>query len=120
MNDLLQYEQNQVIQTKTRHRTPMVRTMSITNVDEHNKAHKSALDRARVSSMRLKRASMKHRTHVGRESGSSTPDADRCQQLASDSSDSGGKYQINVQLQASVLYVFQIYFLSQGHYRVFS
>lgn len=32
-NDLLQYEFNFVIQTKTRHRTPMIRTASIVSVD---------------------------------------------------------------------------------------
>ena len=32
-NDVYQYEYNYVIQTKTRHQTPMIRTASIVSVD---------------------------------------------------------------------------------------
>jgi hypothetical protein len=32
-NDVCQYEYNYVIQTKTRHQTPMIRTASIVSVD---------------------------------------------------------------------------------------
>ena len=34
MNDVIQYEHDYVITTKTRHRTPMVRTTSIANMEE--------------------------------------------------------------------------------------
>lgn len=63
MNDVIQYEHEFVIQTKTRHQTPIVHTTSITNVAEkaarsrHCSQH-SVLDCARVA--RLKRASLKH------------------------------------------------------------
>ena len=52
MNDLLQYEHDYMIQTKTRHRTPIVRTMSITNVEESAKKKHPT----RLTSLRLKRA----------------------------------------------------------------
>ena len=74
MNDVIQYENDFIIQTKTRHRTPIVRTTSITNVDEPNR-HK--VDRARVA--RIKRASIKHLARtavVEHESGSSSPDGE--------------------------------------------
>ena len=92
MNDLLQYEHDYIVQTKTRHRTPIVRTTSITNVDDQsggsarNPGRQTSMERVR----RMKRASMKHlRTLHGRESGSSTPDA--AQQGESETSDSGGR-----------------------------
>ena len=90
MNDLLQYEHDYVVQTKTRHRCPIVRTTSITNVDESSVGHKrqSSLDRVRAA--RIKRASMKHlHSSMERESGSSTPDGEVHH---TDSSDSAGKH----------------------------
>ena len=75
MNDVIQYENDFIVQTKTRHRTPIVRTTSITNVDESNRH--SSVDRARVA--RIKRASIKHLARavvVEHESGSSSPDGD--------------------------------------------
>jgi hypothetical protein len=35
-NDVCQYEYNYIIQTKTRHQTPMIRTSSIVSVDPQN------------------------------------------------------------------------------------
>lgn len=79
MNDLLQYEHDYIVTTKTRHRTPVVRTTSITNVDEPTGplSRKSSIDTARVA--RIKRSSLKHiakMAPVVQESGSSTPDPD--------------------------------------------
>ena len=74
MNDVIQYENDFIIQTKTRHRTPIVRTTSITNVEEPNR---HTVDRARVA--RIKRASIKHLARtavVEHESGSSSPDGE--------------------------------------------
>jgi hypothetical protein len=85
LNDLLQYEHNYIVQTKTRHRTPIVRTTSITNVDDQSTG--SRLERVR----RMKRASLKHlRSMHNRGSGSSTPDHD-VRALDTESTDSGGK-----------------------------
>ncbi|ELT93091.1 hypothetical protein CAPTEDRAFT_166422 [Capitella teleta] len=82
LNDLLQYEHDYIVQTKTRHRTPIVRTMSISNVDDPS--GRSQLDRVR----RMKRASLKHmRTLHTRGSGSSSPD--NREPPITESSDSG-------------------------------
>ena len=94
MNDVIQFENDFVVQTKTRHRTPIVRTTSITNVDESNRH--STVDRSRVA--RIKRASIKHLTRtavVEHESGSSSPDGDAGGLLMiadSDSSPDDGAY----------------------------
>lgn len=86
LNDLLQYEHDYIVQTKTRHRTPIVRTMSISNVDDPS--GRSQLDRVR----RMKRASLKHmRTLHTRGSGSSSPD--NREPPITESSDSGGNPQ---------------------------
>ena len=37
MNDVVQYEHEYVIATKTRHPTPMVRTTSIANMEESDR-----------------------------------------------------------------------------------
>ena len=91
-NDVVQFEKDYIIQTKTRHRTPIVRTMSITNVDEHSTSsqrHHSSIDRVRA--MRIKRASIKRlRALENNESGSSTPDVELLHG-DSESSDSGGE-----------------------------
>ena len=92
MNDLIQFEKDYIIQTKTRHRTPIVRTMSITNVDEHSagsQRHHTSIERVRA--LRIKRASIKRLRALERnESGSSTPDVELIQG-DSESSDSGGE-----------------------------
>ena len=90
MNDLLQYEHNYIAQTKTRHRTPIVRTTSITNVDELTRGHKRQSSLERIRAARIKRASMKHLHKMERESGSSTPDGEVGR--VSDTSDSGGRF----------------------------
>ena len=89
MNDLLQYEHEYIIQTKTRHRTPIVRTTSITNVDESQRGmSRSGSTIARMN--RIKRASIKRMQTLDRESGSSTPDVEAQGHGDSESSDSGG------------------------------
>ena len=75
MSDVLQYEHDFVIQTKTRHRMPVVRTTSITNVEETSRTghtRQASVDRVRVA--RIKRASMKRlkASPQRRESGSSS------------------------------------------------
>lgn len=106
MNDLIQYENDFVIQTKTRHRTPIVRTTSITNVDESNRHGTGSVAAARVA--RIKRASIKHLARSAaaatvaeheHESGSSSPDGDgagglrlRLQEDSDSSLDDGAYY----------------------------
>ena len=103
MNDVVQYENDYIVQTKTRHRTPIVRTTSITNVDESNHPrHGSAAQRA----ARIKRASIKHLARSAavaeHESGSSSPDpgdvaGGRLRLQDSDSSlDDDGAYSITL------------------------
>ncbi|XP_067656218.1 oxysterol-binding protein-related protein 8-like isoform X1 [Haliotis asinina] len=65
-NDLVQYENDYIIQTHTRHRTPVVRTMSITSLEQK---HENPLMLANIP--RVQRSSMSRRRD---ESGSSTPD----------------------------------------------
>jgi len=94
MNDVLQYETNFVIQTKTRHRTPIVRSTSIMNVHD---AKKCARSRPRQSSGECtghkRQTSVKlKRVKLNRESGSSTPDLEGHRD-DSDSSDSRSEYQ---------------------------
>lgn len=43
-NDVCQYEYNYVIQTKTRHQTPMIRTASIVSVDPQTVVSYSLFD----------------------------------------------------------------------------
>ena len=92
MNDVLQYEHDYIVQTKTRHRTPIVRTTSISNVDDpSNRNPKRQISLERVRAARMKRASLKHLRSIDQESGSSTPDAEVAGLVESESSDSGGK-----------------------------
>ena len=86
MNDLLQYEHDYKIQTKTRHRTPIVRTMSITNVEDKTGDKK----KGRLASLR-KRVKVPPGGIRRQESESSMND---CIQRGYDSSDSAGKQTI--------------------------
>jgi len=102
MNDVLQYENNYVIQTKTRHRMPVVRTTSITNVDESVRLGKRPSGMGLASQARIKRASMKHKQLKPLksgivDSGSSSPD-----QIDSDS-DSADCSRRTVKTMARVL-----------------
>ena len=95
MNDLLQYENNYIVQTKTRHRMPVVRTTSITNVDESLAAslsHKRTTSLDLVRQSRLKRASVKHRKPLTRGSGSSSPEPELGPPDTDTDSDSAGQY----------------------------
>ncbi len=99
MNDVIQFENDFIVQTKTRHRTPIVRTTSITNVDESNRGARAA---------RIKRASIKQLARaaaaavvVEHESGSSSPDPGdlagglrQLRQQDSDSSPDDGAYHL--------------------------
>ena len=99
MNDVIQYEHDYVITTRTRHRTPIVRTTSIANMgaDSDNRgtprASQSPIERARLS--RLKRASMKQRALERTGSGvaeNSSPEVDVVVgSRGSESSDSAGE-----------------------------
>jgi len=66
MNDVLQYERDFVIQTKTRHQTPIVHTASIIaekSTASHSRGHSrhSSMDRAASAATgKAKRVSMKH------------------------------------------------------------
>ena len=89
MNDVLQYEMNFVIQTKTRHRTPIVRSTSIMNVHDSKKCVRLRPRQSTGECTSHKRQpSVKHiRMKLSRESGSSTPDLEGHRE-DSDSSDS--------------------------------
>ncbi|XP_064635673.1 oxysterol-binding protein-related protein 8-like isoform X3 [Lineus longissimus] len=94
INDLLQYECDYVIQTKTRHKTPIIRATSILSVEESalskisHKAKKSqSLERVRAAARMKQKNLSKHLCEVGPESGSSTPDPEVFNLGESDSSD---------------------------------
>ncbi|XP_048731335.2 oxysterol-binding protein-related protein 8-like isoform X2 [Ostrea edulis] len=79
-NDLLQYEQGYKIQTWTRHRTPVVRTCSITSLEQKP-------DTYPVRKIVSRNCSLKNKTlHVVEESESSTPEIENGRQ-DSDSSE---------------------------------
>jgi len=63
MNDVVQYELNMVIQTKTRHQTPIVHTTSLLHVDDLSRGHRRTRSRGLGSSS-------VHRIH--RNNGSSS------------------------------------------------
>lgn len=69
-NDLLQYEFNFVIQTKTRHRTPMIRTASIVSVDPQVADSRSSITMLKTSKHQLSSKV----SAVDRNSGSSSPE----------------------------------------------
>jgi|SRR6218665_2280213 len=95
MNDIVQFENNFVIQTKTRHQTPIVHTTSIVGLDEkksrgsHAAAAAGSLEGVRAA--RHKRSSAKHlRSVSSRGSGSSSAVQDDRLHRDSISSLSGG------------------------------
>ena len=63
MNDVVQYEHNMVIQTKTRHQTPIVHTTSLLHIDDLSRGHRRKRSRCVASSS-------VHRVH--RKDGSSS------------------------------------------------
>lgn len=65
MNDVVQYEHNMVIQTKTRHQTPIVHTTSLLHVDDLSRGHRRTRSRCLGSTS-------VHRVH--RNNGSSSSD----------------------------------------------
>jgi len=95
MNDVLQYERDFIIQTKTRHQTPIVHTTSISNVDDKTKvsgvtaskiaghSRHSSAECSAARAARMKRASQKHARTLqhaaARGSGSSEADARHCE-----------------------------------------
>lgn len=73
-NDLLQFEYNYVIQTKTRHRTPMIRTASIVSVDPQNSLRQTE-SRTSVTVVKSSKHSLSTQVSpVDRNSGSSSPE----------------------------------------------
>ena len=69
MNDVVQYEHGMVIQTKTRHQTPIVRATSVMHIDDSHR-HCRSLSMHLGGSHRSS-----HAHHLARHnSGSSTPD----------------------------------------------
>ncbi|XP_023222166.1 oxysterol-binding protein-related protein 8-like [Centruroides sculpturatus] len=95
-NDVLQYEYNYIIQTKTRHRTPVVRTSSIVSGGEELSSKKDLLHMSvehvitsRPSNCFLQENSVIHRPSVlSHGSESSSPDVEVIQN--SDSTESNG------------------------------
>jgi len=63
MNDVVQYEHNMVIQTKTRHQTPIVHATSLLHVDDLPRGHRRTRSRC-IGSTSL------HRVH--RDNGASS------------------------------------------------
>jgi len=63
MNDVVQYEHNMVIQTKTRHQTPIVLTTSLLHVDELSRSHRRTRSRCLASTS-------VHRIHCNEASSS--------------------------------------------------
>src|SRR6218665_845813 len=75
MNDVIQYENDFVIATKTRHQTPIVHTTSIMNIDEkattaRGHSRHTSLDANRLE--RLKRLSIKPMRPITTCDGSDT------------------------------------------------
>lgn len=85
-NDKLQYESEYVISTWTKHRTPVVRTLSITSLEQVPDKSTTTVPVTRHSS-KIQRPSMKRLKVVGEESGSSAAELD--QKHDSDSSEPG-------------------------------
>jgi len=69
-NDLLQYEKNFIACTRTRHKTPMIRTQSIVSVME---AGKGASERVSSISRRRKTRELEVSQHRSQDSDTSTP-----------------------------------------------
>lgn len=85
-NDKVQYESDFVITTWTKHRTPVVRTLSITSLEQNNCENaNSSGSVGRHSSRQIQRPAVKRLKVVGEESGSSTAEID--QKHDSDSSE---------------------------------
>ena len=63
LNDLYQYEKDFIILTKTKHKTPMIRTQSIVSVSD---AAKKAAEKASASKSRLRK--VVNKTEAGDES----------------------------------------------------
>ncbi|XP_049782950.1 oxysterol-binding protein-related protein 8 [Schistocerca nitens] len=73
-NDVLQYEYSYVIQTKTRHRTPMIRTASIVSVDPQNTLRQTE-SRSSVTVIKSSKHQLSTQVSpVDRNSGSSSPE----------------------------------------------
>jgi hypothetical protein len=68
MNDVVQFERDLVIQTKTRHQTPIVHTTSIMHIDDPHR-HRCGMSLHRAGNHR----SVGQR-HIRHDSGSSSPD----------------------------------------------
>ncbi|KAJ8298837.1 hypothetical protein KUTeg_022897 [Tegillarca granosa] len=83
MNDLVQYEYDYKIQTWTKHKTPIVRTLSITSLEQKSDLFQGKLH----CSSHIQRNSVKRLRMVGEESESSNPDQEHRHE--SDSSEPG-------------------------------
>ena len=112
LNDVVQYEHNYIIQTRTRHRTPIVRTTSISNVDagcssttDPTGTRNTTSSRSIAARASIKRLAKQRKVEDAvaavmgggrRGSGSSTPDLAGIGEEDGDESDSSddliGKY----------------------------
>ncbi|CAH1785610.1 unnamed protein product [Owenia fusiformis] len=91
-NDLVQYENDFIIKTKTRHKTPLVRTTSIMSVEKsqeglRNQKRQASIERVRAVRMRSTRTHSRQKMIIN-DSGSSTPDQDVSHRLEESSTDS--------------------------------
>ncbi|KAK7871635.1 hypothetical protein R5R35_001821 [Gryllus longicercus] len=77
-NDLLQYEYNYIIQTKTRHRTPMIRTASIVSVDPQVVPRHAADSRSSITVIKTSKHQITTKVQAveRQNSGSSSPDGE--------------------------------------------
>ncbi|XP_064602023.1 oxysterol-binding protein-related protein 8-like isoform X2 [Liolophura sinensis] len=79
INDVIQYEKDFIIQTQTHHRTPVVRTRSITSLEQkkESRVYPKSADRIRPSHIqKIQRAPSKHLPNIGDESESSAAEAE--------------------------------------------
>lgn len=93
INDVLQYEYDYVVQTKTRRKVPLVRATSILSVNsgpDSARKHRRQPSSERARAARIKRTVVNHLRSVDHESGSSTPDLEH--RPDSDSSESEGEH----------------------------
>ncbi|XP_052798059.1 oxysterol-binding protein-related protein 8-like isoform X5 [Mya arenaria] len=84
-NDKLQYESEYMITTWTKHKMPVVRTLSITSLEQSKSEKSPTMVSSRHSVRQIQRPSVKRLKVVGEESGSSCAELD--QKLDSDSSE---------------------------------
>ena len=75
-NDKEQYESDFIVTTWTKHRTPVVRTLSITSLEQKPDIQSVGITSGRHSTRQIQRTGVNRLNVVGEESGSSTAEVD--------------------------------------------